>query len=139
MDKGLTPKQDKFCLKYIELGNATDAYYAAYDAKGSKPITANRAAKELLDNPKIAARVRALREKHQKRHEVTVDSITEELNESRTLATADKQHSAAITASMGKAKLHGLIVDKGEIGGLGGGPIKTSLEVAFVKPGENKG
>ena len=34
MTDKLTPKQEAFCLKYIELGNATEAYYAAYDAGG---------------------------------------------------------------------------------------------------------
>ncbi len=111
----LTPKQEKFCQKYIELGDATKAYYASYDAKGSKPITANRAAKALLDNPKIATRVREIQDFHFKRHVVTVDTITQELDESRKLATADKQHSAAITASIGKAKLHGLITDQAKV------------------------
>lgn len=78
MAKELTPKQEAFCQKYIELGCATKAYYAAYDAKGSKPITANRKAKELLDNGKIAARVRELQAIHQKRHEVTVDRVIQE-------------------------------------------------------------
>lgn len=123
MPSELTPKQDTFCQKYIELGDATKAYYAAYDAKKSKPITANRAAKELLDNPKIAARVRALREIHQERHMVTVDSITGELEEARRLALETEQPSAAVTASMGKAKIHGLIVEKNEHSGPNGGPI----------------
>jgi 2',3'-cyclic-nucleotide 2'-phosphodiesterase (5'-nucleotidase family) len=128
----LTPKQEKFCQKYIELGCATKAYYAAYDAKGSKPITANRAGKALLDNPKIAARVRELQQRALKRHDVTVDSITAELDESRKLATADKQHSAAISATMGKAKLHGLITDKAEVTGKDGGPIETKSTVTMT-------
>ena len=78
MANELTPKQEAFCQKYIELGNATEAYYAAYDAKGSKPVTANRRAKDLLDNGKIAARVRELQAIHQKRHEVTVDRVVKE-------------------------------------------------------------
>ena len=108
MSHELTPKQERFCQKYIELGDATKAYYAAYDAKSSKPITANRAAKELLDNPKIAARVRALRDMSQERHLVTVDSLTAELDQDRQLARELGQPSAAITAVMGKAKLHGI-------------------------------
>ena len=78
MSSNLTPKQEAFCRKYIELGCATKAYYAAYDAKGSKPITANRRAKDLLDNSKIAARVRELQAIHQKKHEVTVDRVVKE-------------------------------------------------------------
>lgn len=127
--KELTPKQERFCQQYIELGDATKAYYAAYDAKGSKPITANRAAKELLDNPKIAARVRALQEIHQKRHEVTVATITEELQEARTLALQINQPSAAVSASLGKAKLHGLIVDK-VAGDRHSDPISVAMTVS---------
>jgi phage terminase small subunit len=44
-----------------------------------KPVTINRKAKELLDNGKIAARVRELQAGHQKRHEVTVDRVVQEL------------------------------------------------------------
>jgi phage terminase small subunit len=111
----LTPKQERFCQKYIELGDATKAYYAAYDAENSKPITANRAAKELLDNPKIAARVCALQALHQKRHEVTVDSLTKEYEEARAIALQDRQAAAAVSATTGKAKLHGLVTDKAHV------------------------
>lgn len=115
MTQELTPKQERFAQKYIELGNAAEAYRVAYDAKNMKPVTIRRKAAELLDNGKVAACVRALREALQARHMVTLDSITEELEASRKLATADRQHSAAITASLGKAKLHGLIVDKSDV------------------------
>lgn len=133
MSHELTPKQEKFAQKYIELGNATEAYYAAYDAKGSKPITANRAAKTLLDNPKIAARLRALRELHQKRHEVTIDSITRELIDDREFARENRQASAAIAATLGKAKLHGLITDKAELAGKDGLPLKFTLALGDAK------
>jgi phage terminase small subunit len=139
MTSNLTPKQERFAQKYIETGNATEAYYAAYDAAGSKPVTANRRAKELLDNGKIAARVRALQEIHQKRHEVTVDSITKELDESRIAATADKQHSVAVAATMGKAKIHGLVTDRGELSGPNGGPIPiTGVSIYVPDNGRDK-
>lgn len=80
MTSNLTPKQETFCQKYIETGDATKAYYASYDAKGSKPITANRSAKALLDNPKIATRLRELQAIHLKRHVVTVDRVLQEFS-----------------------------------------------------------
>jgi phage terminase small subunit len=128
MSNELTPKQEAFCQKYIELGNATEAYYAAYDAKGSKPITANRRAKDLLDNGKVAAHIARLREIHQKRHIVTVDSLTAELEEARELAKATKQSATLVAATLGKAKLHGLIVEKNEHTGKDGGPIVTQTK-----------
>lgn len=130
----LTPKQEKFAQKYIELGNAAEAYRCAYDAENMKPVTVRRKAAELLEHGNVSAHIRALREVHKERHMVTVDSITAELEESRQLASQVNQHSAAIAASMGKAKLHGLIVDKGEVTGANGGPVATSLTVTFVKP-----
>lgn len=58
----LTVKQEKFCQAYMELGCASNAYRRAYDASKMKPATVNRKAKELLDNGKVAARVKELRE-----------------------------------------------------------------------------
>jgi phage terminase small subunit len=123
MSNELTPKQERFCQKYIETGNATEAYKLSYDAENMKNITCNRRAKELLDNSKITARVRELQAIHQHRHEVTVDSLTEELEEARLLALQERQASPMVSASMGKAKLHGLIVEKNEHTGKDGGPM----------------
>ena len=109
----LTPKQEAFCLAYIETGNASEAYRQAYDAENMKPATVNRNAKALLDNSKISTRVEALQAEHQERHNITVDGLTEELEQARILAMADpKGAGAAVTAIMGKAKLHGLVMDR---------------------------
>lgn len=108
----LTPKQEAFCLAYIETGNASEAYRRAYDADGMKPESINRKAKELMDNGKIAARVASVQAVAAERALVTVQSLTEELEEARVLALREGQSSAAVSASMGKAKLHGLITDK---------------------------
>jgi phage terminase small subunit len=123
MPQKLTPKQEKFCQKYIELGNAAEAYRHAYDAENMKPVTIRRKAAELLEGGNVAAHVRALRDLHQVRHVVTVDSITTELEQARSLALESKQASAAVSASLGKAKLHGLIVDKNEHTGKDGAPL----------------
>lgn len=58
----LTPKQENFCLAYLETGNASEAYRRSYDAENMKPETINRNAKDLLDNSKIAARLAELTE-----------------------------------------------------------------------------
>jgi phage terminase small subunit len=58
----LTPKQEAFCLAYMETGNASEAYRRAYDTDGMKPSTINRNAKAMLDNNKIAARVAGLKQ-----------------------------------------------------------------------------
>lgn len=133
MKQPLTPKQEKFAQKYIELGNASEAYRQAYDAENMKMEVIHVKACELLADGKVSVRVKELQRLHQERHQVTVDSITTELEQARMLAmTSATGASAAVSASMGKAKLHGLIVDKGEIGGMGGGPIKTEATVTLT-------
>lgn len=123
----LTPKQEAFCKAYVETGNASEAYRAAYDCEKSKPATINRKAKEVLDNGKITARVAQLQKAHQKRHEVTVDSLTKELEEARDLAKKTKSPAAMVSATMGKGKLHGLVIDKSKIAGDPDEPLKVDV------------
>lgn len=111
----LTPKQEAFCLAYIETGNASEAYRQAYDAEKAKAETIHRSAKELLDNPKITARVAELKAVGAERAIVSVLSITQELEQARALAIAINTPAAAVSASMGKAKLHGLLTEKVDI------------------------
>lgn len=78
MTDTLTPKQEAFCQRYLETGNASEAYRLAYDAEKMKPETVNRAAFEVLENPKIAARIAELKARQLKRHDVTVDRVLAE-------------------------------------------------------------
>lgn len=121
----LTPKQENFCLAYLETGNASEAYRRAYDCEGAKPETVNRTAKEVLDNPKIAARLAELREPIMQRHAITVDDLLAELEEARQLAmsAATPQSAAAVGATMGKAKLLGMDKQVLEHTGPGGAPL----------------
>lgn len=109
---GLTPKQEAFCQRYLESGNASEAYRQCYSAGKAKPETINRSAKELLDNPKIAARLEELRGVALAAHGVTIASLVAELEEARQVAKARAQGAAMVQATMGKAKLAGL--DDGE-------------------------
>jgi|18_taG_2_1085343.scaffolds.fasta_scaffold01527_5 phage terminase small subunit len=112
----LTPKQWAFAQKYVECSNASEAYRFAYDVgEGAKPETIWKEAYLVLCNPKVAAMVGKLQQEHRERHAVTVDSLTQELEEARMVATAEGQGAAMTSATMGKAKLHGLLVDKNEI------------------------
>jgi len=103
----LTPKQEKFCQVYIETGNASEAYRQAYNAGNAKESTINRSAAQMFENPKITARLKELNAYHQKRHDITVDSLT-----ARQLYIYDKHRdetpAAAVSAINSVAKLHGL-------------------------------
>ncbi len=108
----LTAKQEQFVQSYIETGNASEAYRRAYSAARMKPETVTRNAHALLGRNNVATRLAELHAKHQKRHEITIDSLTVDLEEDRQLAVLQGQASAAVSATLGKAKLHGLLRDK---------------------------
>lgn len=123
----LTPKQEKFCQLYIELGNASEAYRQSYSAGKMKPEAVHVQAARLQDNPKIALRIIELQAEHAQRHRVTVDDLLVELEEARRAALSAEtvQASAAVTATMGKAKLLGFDKQIVEVAGKNGGPIQT--------------
>lgn len=110
----LTPKQEAFCQKYIETGNASEAYRHAYDAGGMKPASVNRKAKELLDNGKITARLAELRAPAAKAAQITLESHLRRLEELSTAAQEAGQMAAAITAEIARGKAAGVHVEKSE-------------------------
>ena len=115
MDKiKLTPKQEKFCQVYIETGNASEAYRQAYNTEKMKPESVNSKGYQLLQQVQITARLDELRAEHKTRHEITVDTLVAELEEARKLAFETDKAAAAVSATMGKATLLGLVLDKQE-------------------------
>lgn len=91
--------------------SATDAYAAA-GYKGDR-----KAASNLWTNMDVKDRVTELQSKAVKKVEITVDSLAQELEEARAIALAEKQSSAAVSATMGKAKLFGLGVENRRMSG----------------------
>ncbi len=73
MNTSLTIKQENFCLKFVEAGNASEAYRCSYNAGKMKPETINRSATELLANPMITARIKELQAEAKKRLDYTAD------------------------------------------------------------------
>lgn len=111
----ITPKQEAFARAYIETaGNASEAYRRSYSAENMSNAAIAVEACRLLDDPKVALMVTSLKESAQKRHELTVDDIIAELEEARAMAMTGErpQASAMVAASMGKAKILGMVTDK---------------------------
>ena len=113
----MTPKQEQFARLYVETGNASEAYRQAYNADNMKPETVTNEAYKLLQDPDISAMVDDLKAEARQRHAVTVGDLLSELEQARAaaLAAPTPQSSAAVSATMGKAKMLGLLVDKAEI------------------------
>ncbi|MFC4924723.1 terminase small subunit [Delftia deserti] len=130
----LTIKQEAFALAYVETGNASEAYRRSYNAENMKPAVIAVKASELLANGNVAVRVAALQASHVERHEITVSDLIRELEEARVAAsTSEKPKAAAmVAATMGKAKLLGLVTDRQELSGKYGGPVETVTRVELV-------
>lgn len=70
---GLTPNQHNFTLKYVECGNASEAYRHSYSAsKMSQVVVANESCK-LLKSRDVAVMVAKLQKEAKERSEITVD------------------------------------------------------------------
>ena len=52
---------------------------------------------------------------HQQRHQITIDSLSNQLDEDRDFARQNGHSAAAVSATMGKARLFGLLRDRSEI------------------------
>ena len=86
----------------------------AYTEAGYKP--SEQHACRLASDGKVKARLTELQGRLAEKTITTVESLVKELEETRTDAQGDKQHSAAVSAVLGKAKLLGLIIDRREQG-----------------------
>lgn len=102
------PRHERFARELATGKSATAAYLLA-GYRGDRT-----AAARLSTNVHIKTRIAEMQEKAVERTLVTVESIAAELDEARDLALSDKSYnpSAAVAASMGKAKLYGLLVDQ---------------------------
>lgn len=119
----LTPKQEAFCRAVAEGKSQSVAYREIYSSTGSDKVCWEEASR-LAHNPKLSARMVELKERALKRHDVTVDSLMAELEEARKFGKKTKQTATMVSATMGKAKIAGLIIEKSE--------SKQSSEVKMV-------
>lgn len=138
----LTPKQEKFCQKYIEIGNASEAYRQSYDCQNMSDDTIRVKASQMLDKDNIRITISQLQNKHAKRHNTTVDTLLGELEEVRQLALTPNgengtlQLNVAVNAIMGKAKILGF--DKKIVDNISSdGSMTPSLKIEFVESDEN--
>lgn len=132
----ITVKQEKFCQVFVETGNATEAYRASYSTDNMKNETVNEEASRLRNSPKLSTRIEEIRKEHRLRHNITVDDLLDELEENRQMAlTADTpQVGAAVSATMGKAKILGLDKQIIDLKSSDGSMSPTKIERVIVDP-----
>ncbi|TDR34678.1 terminase small subunit [Aquamicrobium defluvii] len=105
------PRHEAFAQSLAKGKTAIEAYADA----GYKPNRSH--ASRLVAKGNVTARVAELQQKVAKKVEVTVESLAGELEEARALALTERQTSAAVQATMGKAKLFGLGVENRRLSG----------------------
>lgn len=76
----LTPKQEKFAQLVVKLDNAAEAYRQSYDASKSTDATVYTKASHLMNNGKISARVRALRDAVAERSLISKERVLKEVS-----------------------------------------------------------
>ena len=128
MAEKLTVKQEGFVQDVFTGMTYTQAYRNNYDAENMADNVIWVKASELMANGKVAVRLMGLQDEAAERSQVTGMSITKEYDENRLAAAGLDQPAAMNTATTGKAKLHGLLVEKGELKVEGNIIFKTVYE-----------
>lgn len=99
-------RHERFAQELAKGKSASEAYVeAGYSANDGNAI-------RLKGNEKVQARVSEIQERAADRVVVTIDDIARQLDEDRAFARQAGSAAAAVAATMGKAKVLGLIVDK---------------------------
>ncbi len=103
-------RHERFAQNLVKGMSATEAYEKA----GYKPNDQNAA--RMTRNDEVRNRIAELQNRAAEKTGYTIVKATAELEEARQLAATEKNPAAMVSASMGKAKLHGLLVDKHLVG-----------------------
>lgn len=116
----MTPKQEAFARAYVETGNASEAYRRCYEAENMKDNVVTQKAYELLKHGEVSVMVETLKAKAQKRHDITVEKLTEmamlAYHESQRISNRGQmQTSSMVKAAEFLGKLHGLVVERREV------------------------
>lgn len=111
----LTDKQARFIDEYLIDSNATQAAIRA----GYSVDSARQLGSDTLSKPYIQDAIAEGRAKIAERNAITIDDLLNELEQARTAALTSEtaQSSAAVAATMGKAKMLGFLTDKTELSG----------------------
>lgn len=110
----LTRQQEDFCRLYVEGVSAGPAYDQSHPGS-RKPEIATQKASRLLARAEIKARIAEIRNMAAEKTATTIQDIARQLDEDRRFAYEEKKPSAAVAASVAKAKLLGLYVEKKDI------------------------
>ena len=144
--KTLTAKQEAFVRAYMDCGNATEAYSKVYNSAGNmNRLTCGKNADVLLENAKVQAKMAELKAEHASklnhRATITLEDLVAEQAQAMQLAAETRNATAFAAASMNKAKLLGMLVDKAEVrtGVLDPDEAKPDISSIWARTEQNEG
>lgn len=118
--KGYSRSEELFCQKLLETGNQSEAYRFAYNVKAETlDKSVNEAGSRLANKGKIVTRLNQLRNLGSKRHHVTTEKLTNMYLMAFHQAISLENPGAAVQATTGLGKLHGLIIERASVDNTG--------------------
>lgn len=108
----MTPKQEAFCLAFVQSDSALEAYRKAGYSEGMADKTASEAASRLLKTSNVIARIAEIRSKGAEEAAMTIAQHLSDLKELRDAAKGEGKYSAAVAAEVARGKASGFYVDK---------------------------
>jgi phage terminase small subunit len=128
----LTPKQRRFVEEYLLDANATQAAIRA----GYSPKTARQTGAENLSKPVIAEAIAEAQKAVSARTLVCVDDVVRGLLVEARFDGEGSSHSARVSAWSHLGKHLGMFVDRQEVSGVKGQPIRI-VEIVRSSPGDS--
>ena len=131
----LTSKQERFCKECAKGINQSDSYRNAYSTKNMKPATIHRNAKAMMDNTKIATRIKQLMAPAIKKFELTAEYVLGNIIEiGKKCMEEDNKEAGALKAQELLGKHLKLFTDKVDLGGQEDNPVKEVIDVKGMDP-----
>lgn len=128
----LTGKREAFAQALARGLTQSAAYREAYPGSEKWEATAVYVnASKLATNANIQLRVSTLRQPAVDAVGLTIESHLRDLLSLRDMASDRQQMSAAIAAEVARGKAAGLYIDRTELTGKGGGPVRTEATTAY--------
>ena len=128
----LTVKQEKFANKYLECGNASEAYRYAYDCSKMNEETVWKRAWELLKNGDVTGRVKELQNVMQTKSDITKEGNLAILHS--IMNNKNESPSVRIKAIEVANKMLGFDApEKKELTGKDGGAIQVQSDIEHHK------
>jgi len=120
------PKMEAFAQHRAAGHSQIEAYRLAGYERASDAV-----ASRLSRNVKVSKRLKELQALTAQKYDCTIDTIARDLDEDRALAYKCNNPSAAVAASLGKAKLFGLLTDKSVVNVTHNYASMTEEEIRF--------